>query len=159
MNDDAGKAILWLHEMEQAIINSPDTTQWDMDTIKYLRSLCGDQIRLSDTAAVKAAVIPQKALAEFVSKYPTWWYTIGICDLTRDFTCAPQSHSPEAKYIQSGNEFDGGFSCDHYGTIDDAIYDVMAQIDEALRAIAKGDGECQPAKEHPCCFQDEELKS
>lgn len=73
-----------------------------------------------------------KALEEFCSKYPTWWYKIGVCDLTRDFDCAPQGNSPEIKYIESGLWVDDCFSCDHHGSIADAIYDVMGQIEEKI---------------------------
>lgn len=73
-----------------------------------------------------------KALAEFKAKYPTWWWKIGYCGLTRDFDAAPQSHSPEITYIESGQWPDDAFSCDHEGSIADAIYDVMAQIDKLL---------------------------
>ena len=82
------------------------------------------------------AMITQKdlnALNKFLAKYPTWWYKIGVCDYSRDFDCAPQAHSPEAKYIKVGNIWDNGFSCDHKGSIADAIYDVMEQIEEEVK--------------------------
>lgn len=69
-----------------------------------------------------------KALSEFKKLYPTWWYKIGVCNITRDFDCGPQANSPEIKYARPGNIWDNGFTCDHYGTIADAIYDVMEQI-------------------------------
>ena len=71
-----------------------------------------------------------KALEEFTERYPTWWYKIGVCSLTRDFDCAPEGHSPEAKYIKVGNVWDNGFSCDHFGSLSDAIMDVMEQIEK-----------------------------
>jgi hypothetical protein len=76
------------------------------------------------------------ALSKFQSKYPTWWFSIGWCDLTRDFSCAPQSNSPEIKYIKhSGDCWDAGFHCDSQGSVSDAIYDVMEQIESALKEI------------------------
>jgi len=73
------------------------------------------------------------ALQKFKEKYPTWWFRIGWCDLTRDFSCAPQSHSPEIDYIKyAGDVWDSGFHCDHEGSLSDAIYDVMDQIEAAL---------------------------
>ena len=75
------------------------------------------------------------ALAKFKSKYPTWWYTIGVCDLSRDFTCAPQAHSPEMKRKDAtvGSVWDKGFMCDcEGGSIADAINDVMTQIEKAM---------------------------
>lgn len=64
----------------------------------------------------------------FIKQYPTWWWKIGWCDVTRDFDCAPQGHSPEIKYIESGIWPDDCFSCDHTGSIADAILNVMTQI-------------------------------
>jgi len=81
-----------------------------------------------------------RALAEFKAKYPTWWWKVGWCDLTRDFDAAPQGHSPEAKFIRSGNNFDDCFSCDHPGSVADAIYDVIEQINEAIRKEGEGSG-------------------
>ncbi len=74
-----------------------------------------------------------KALSEFLEKYPTWWYTIGVCDRSRDFTCAPQAHSPESALIDEKDllncPFNSGFMCDHEGTIADAIHEVMKEIE------------------------------
>jgi hypothetical protein len=81
---------------------------------------------------IDAALESLKALSDFVQKYPTWWWKIGFCDRSRDFTAAPQSHSPEIIYATIGNQFDGGFTCDHEGTIADAILQVMADIEEAI---------------------------
>lgn len=67
-------------------------------------------------------------LNSFIEQYPTWWWRLGWCDLSRDFTCAPQGHSPEAIYIKSGNEWDNGFSCDSYGSFADSIAEVMNHI-------------------------------
>lgn len=72
------------------------------------------------------------SLKSFLEKYPTWWYRIGVCDLTRDFTCAPQLHSPEAKYIKIDNIWDNGFDCMHNGSIADAIRQVILDIESEL---------------------------
>lgn len=78
-----------------------------------------------------------KALSKFKALYPTWWYKIGWCDVSRDFDCAPQGHSPEIKYIKKpGDCWDAGFSCDHKGTLADAIHHVIDQIENA-KAYAK----------------------
>lgn len=70
----------------------------------------------------------------FISHYPTWWWKIGYCAVSRDFDAAPQAHSPEMKLSKHvGDVWDTGFSCDHPGTIADAIMNVMAQIDEARK--------------------------
>ena len=71
------------------------------------------------------------ALYLFQIAYPTWWFTVGVCDLTRDFSCAPQETSPEIKYAQIGNQWDQGFHVDHRGSISDAVLNVMKQIKDA----------------------------
>lgn len=73
------------------------------------------------------------ALHKFTEKYPTWWYKIGVCDLTRDFDCAPQGHSPEFEFIKDGCWPDDCFQCDHTGTVADAINQVMEGIDYAVK--------------------------
>jgi len=78
-----------------------------------------------------------RMLDRFIDAYPNWWYKIGVCDLTRDFDCAPQGDAKEAKWIEPGNIWDDRFSCDHEGTVADAIADVMAQISDATER-AKG---------------------
>jgi hypothetical protein len=57
-------------------------------------------------------------------------------DLTRDFTCGAQSHSPEMPKIEElfkrGKDYQD-FSCYHEGSLSDAIHDVMQQIEKALK--------------------------
>jgi len=74
------------------------------------------------------------ALDKFCKSFPNWWYKIGVCDLTRDFDCAPQWYAKEFKYVEINNQWDNGFSCDHTGSVADAVYDVMEQIKEAILA-------------------------
>ena len=68
------------------------------------------------------------ALHCFRRAYPSWWYKIGVCDLTWDFDCAPQAHSPEIKYVESGEWPDEAFSYDSEVSLRDAIGVVMKQI-------------------------------
>jgi hypothetical protein len=70
-----------------------------------------------------------ESLALFRARFPSWWFRIGWCDVSFDFTCAPQSRSPEAKYIKIGNMFDDGFSHDSMESLTDAILTVMSDID------------------------------
>lgn len=76
-----------------------------------------------------------EALAYFLSLYPTWWYKIGVCAVSRDFDCAPQAHSPEIRFIENGQWPDNCFSCDHAGSVAAAIYDVLGQIAAAEERI------------------------
>ncbi len=73
------------------------------------------------------------ALNAFIDKYPTWWWRIGVCGISRDFTAAPQCYSPEVVYVKIGNVWDSGFSRDSTGSVANAIYDVMNDIDEQRR--------------------------
>lgn len=68
------------------------------------------------------------ALQQFRNLHPTWWYSIGVCDISRDFSCAPQSRSPEEPLIELDNAWNNGFHCDSHGTLADAIQDVIQQI-------------------------------
>lgn len=74
------------------------------------------------------------AISLFQQAYPNWWFTVGVCDLTRDFSCAPQETAKEIKHAQIGNIWDTGFHCDHKGSVADAIVHVMKQIKEATQA-------------------------
>lgn len=70
-----------------------------------------------------------EALTVFTNIYPTWWWKLGWCDVSRDFDCAPQASSPEIELIEhSGDCWDAGFSCDSTGSFADAIKNVMRQI-------------------------------
>lgn len=73
-----------------------------------------------------------ESIALFRRRYPTWWFRIGWCDVSFDFTCAPQSHSPEAIYIVNGNIFDYGFSFDSKESLSNAILECMGDIDYEL---------------------------
>lgn len=77
------------------------------------------------------------ALSVFKSKYPTWWWKLGWCNITRDFDCAPQSDSPEIGYIKSGVWPDDVFSADSRGTFADAINEVMADIQREIEKANK----------------------
>jgi hypothetical protein len=75
------------------------------------------------------------ALAEFKAAYPTWWWKLGWCDVSRDFDCAPQGHSPEIALIAHDpreDPFNCGFSIDHRGSFADAIHALMGEIALAI---------------------------
>lgn len=74
-----------------------------------------------------------EALKLFTEKYPSWWYTIGVCDISRDFTAGPQSRSPEIKYAHIGNDFDVGFMVDSCGSVADAIKETIDAIEKAIQ--------------------------
>lgn len=74
------------------------------------------------------------AFDRFRRLYPTWWWRLGSCDRSRDFTAGPQPHSPEHRFAEPGNPWDMGFMCDHGSSLADAIEDVLRQIREAAPA-------------------------
>lgn len=78
------------------------------------------------------------AIKTFEERYPNWWYKIGVCDLTRDFDCAPLTASPQHKYIIDGVWNDDCFMCDHHGSIADAVYSVMDSIEKATFLANQG---------------------
>ena len=70
-----------------------------------------------------------EALECFLIKYPTWWYKIGVCDVSWDFDCAPQGHSPEIEYVENGTWEDNCFSYDSKESLLDAIEKVVDEIE------------------------------
>ena len=78
------------------------------------------------------------SLKIFTAFRPNWWYKIGVCDRTRDFDCAPQGNAKEIEYIEKGLWTDDCFSCDHEGTISDAILQVMDDINKCEYAAISG---------------------
>src|SRR3954454_1919353 len=78
----------------------------------------------------------QAAIMEFEKTLPGWWYTLGICSVSRDASCGPDVNGPDADLLRI-REFDEGFHCDDRNpnsTIADALRDVMAQ---AVKAKAR----------------------
>jgi len=80
-------------------------------------------IDLDDLAAIQC----------FRRKYPTWWYKIGVCDVSWDFDCAPQVCSPEIIHIINGDWKDECFSYDSSMSLHDAIGRVMKEIEDKLK--------------------------
>lgn len=78
-----------------------------------------------------------QALQEFREKFPSWWYKIGVCDVSFDFDCAPQARSPEIKFIETMQWSDECFSCDSPESLKDAIYSVMGEIEKAIKGESR----------------------
>lgn len=73
------------------------------------------------------------AIAEFQEQLPGWWFSVCACSISRDASCAPDLHGPDAHLLQV-RTFDEGFHADLVdGTLADALRDVMQQ---ALQAKA-----------------------
>ena len=72
------------------------------------------------------------ALEEFRRQYPRWWYRIGVCDQSYDFTAAPQADAPEIKHVEINNVWDRGFDCMHPTSLAKAIWQVMEDIESEV---------------------------
>ena len=75
----------------------------------------------------------QTAIMEFEKALPGWWYSLGICSVSRDASCGPDIAGPDAALLKIG-EFDRGFHCDDgdaNSTMADALRNVMAQAIQA----------------------------
>ncbi|WP_323015812.1 hypothetical protein [Devosia sp.] len=78
----------------------------------------------------------QMAIAEFKSKLPGWWYSLGECQVSCDASCAPTVESEHIHLIErQGDPFDAGFDADlpQPSTLADALRDVMRQALEEIR--------------------------
>ena len=65
---------------------------------------------------------------------PGWWYTLGICSVSRDASCGPDIAGPDATLAQQVRKFDAGFHCDDHhpdSTMAGALRNVMTQALEA----------------------------
>lgn len=71
-----------------------------------------------------------EALQKFVNEYPNWWYRIGVCKISYDFTAGPESESEYIKFAKTpGDKWDNGFDCMHKDSLKMAIHDVTEQIE------------------------------
>jgi hypothetical protein len=81
----------------------------------------------------------QRAIIEFESALPGWWYSLGICSVSRDASCGPDITGPDAALLEI-RQFDGGFHCDDKhpnSTMADALRNVMAQAIEAKARLLR----------------------
>jgi len=81
----------------------------------------------------------QTAIMEFEKTLPGWWYSLGICSVSRDASCGPDSKGPDAALLKM-RKFDSGFHCDDHhpdSTMADALRNVMGQALEAKTRISE----------------------
>lgn len=77
-----------------------------------------------------------EAIREFETKLPGWWWSVGACSVSRDASCGPDRHGPDAHLLGSRNAFEEGFHCDDRdGSLADALLDVMEQALTAKAAL------------------------
>src|SRR3954466_2387719 len=90
------------------------------------------QMQRSHDAASLADL--QTAIMEVEKALPGWWYSLGICSVSRDASCGPDIAGPDATLAQQVRKFDAGFHCDDHhpdSTMADALRNVMTQALEA----------------------------
>jgi len=81
----------------------------------------------------------QAAIMEFEKELPGWWYSLGICSVSRDASCGPDITGPDAALLKI-RKFDNGFHCDDHhpnSTMADALRNAMAQALDAKAHVGK----------------------
>lgn len=73
------------------------------------------------------------AIAEFEAALPGWWWSLGMCSLTRDASCGPDRTGPDAGLLALRLFDDGFHHDDRDGDVAGSLRIVMA---EALAARA-----------------------
>lgn len=81
----------------------------------------------------------EAAIAEFKTKLPGWWFTVGECQVSADGSCGPTRESPHIALIAQDNRFNEGFHADlpQPATMAEALRDVMDQATSALAALSE----------------------
>lgn len=81
----------------------------------------------------------QAAILEFEKALPGWWYSLGICSVSRDASCGPDRTGPDTALLGI-RKFDGGFHRDDHhpdSTMADALRNVMTQALEAKARVSE----------------------
>ncbi len=78
------------------------------------------------------------AVAAFTAALPGWWFSVGLCHVSADASCAPDSAGPDEDLLND-RLFENGFHAALLppATMADALHEVMLQ---ALKARAKVKG-------------------
>ena len=79
------------------------------------------------------------AIREFEDALPGWWWSVGVCSLTRDASCGPDRSGPDCDLLLI-REFDEGFHCDDdAGTLASSLRAVMRDALDAKARQGRGD--------------------
>src|SRR3954451_21041135 len=81
----------------------------------------------------------QAAIMEFEKELAGWWYSLGICSVSRDASCGPDITGSDAALLKI-RKFDNGFHCDDHhpnSTMADALRNAMAQALDAKAHVGK----------------------
>lgn len=82
----------------------------------------------------------ERAIRQFRTALPGWWFSLGECDVSCDASCAPTRASSELALIPIDERFNEGFHVDlpHPSTLADALREVMVDAAEAIRVARHG---------------------
>ena len=86
----------------------------------------------TDTADLSAAI------REFEAALPGWWWSVCVCSVSRDASCAPDRAGPDAALLDL-DQFDAGFHRDDKrpnATLASSLREVMCQALAAKRKVA-----------------------
>ena len=65
------------------------------------------------------------AVVEFEAALPDWWWTVGVCSVSRDASCGPDLNGRDAHLLEF-KHFDSGFHHDdRTGTVANSLRIVM----------------------------------
>ena len=82
-----------------------------------------------------------KAVSEFETALPGWWWSVGQCSVGAHASCAVDGHGVAADLLDgvaAGHPFDSGFHCDTQGGSPAfALRDVMTQAINHLSTMEK----------------------
>ena len=91
-------------------MNKSMTNDWiplrDIEMAEMHREVSLRPVQRSHDAASLADL--QTAIIEFEKALPGWWYSLGICSVSRDASCGPDITGPDAALLEI-RQFDGGF--------------------------------------------------
>ena len=85
----------------------------------------------TDTADLSAAI------REFEAALPGWWWSVCVCSVSRDASCAPDRAGPDAALLDL-DQFDAGFHRDDKrpnATLANSLREVMRQALAAKQKV------------------------
>lgn len=76
-----------------------------------------------------------QAIKDFEAALPGWWWTVGVCSVSRDASCGPDRAGPDAELLEL-RTFDEGFHYDdREGTLASSLRYVMQQALDARKSV------------------------
>ena len=81
----------------------------------------------------------ERAIRQFRTALPGWWFTVGECDVSCDASCAPTRASFDLALIPLDRRFDDGFHIDlpQPSTLAAALREVTVDAMDAINAARR----------------------